>query len=352
MPSTCRRRSCRSAQGRSSCRSRRRLLRRTTTSPMPRRSSARSKKNRAPNTPSTGHLPTATTGMRAGRQASPNSVGPGTPRSGTRGPCPSPAPQTSAPVSAAIVLLRIYTGTRLDTLTPVGSHEYPCEATLSAIAGTTYWIAIDGKLEARARRTLPWGPSRSSRPCSCPCVCGRPDHRSNRSRSSITSVRARRSPETREAGQAQRDIRLSLDRAWVDLSLQARPEIARFLWLTPDLSRARSWAAYLSRSWRSMPLKGERAHYRAFRVSPSRFVVASSAATVPRCVCCDVSAAQVAAAVQAACLAVAGRWSCSWRSPTPTCCSAPRGSRLGTSRMFRMPRWRSCRGRWSSRTAR
>jgi hypothetical protein len=46
-----------------------------------------------------------------------------------------------------IVLLGVYTGQSLNTLTPVGSHEYPCQATLSASAGTTYWIAIDGKLE-------------------------------------------------------------------------------------------------------------------------------------------------------------------------------------------------------------
>lgn len=46
-----------------------------------------------------------------------------------------------------LVLLGVYSGESLDTLTPVGSQEYPCQASLSASAGTTYWIAIDGKLE-------------------------------------------------------------------------------------------------------------------------------------------------------------------------------------------------------------
>ncbi len=45
------------------------------------------------------------------------------------------------------VLLGVYAGSALDTLASVGSHEYPCQATLSASAGTTYWIAVDGKLE-------------------------------------------------------------------------------------------------------------------------------------------------------------------------------------------------------------
>jgi hypothetical protein len=62
------------------------------------------------------------------------------------------APESgSASVSACAgrpVLLGLYAGQSLDTLTPVGSREYPCLASLTVSAGTTYWIAIDGKTDA------------------------------------------------------------------------------------------------------------------------------------------------------------------------------------------------------------
>jgi hypothetical protein len=61
------------------------------------------------------------------------------------------APESgAASISACagrLVLLGVYSGGSLDTLTPVGSQEYQCQRTLSVSAGTTYWIAIDGKLE-------------------------------------------------------------------------------------------------------------------------------------------------------------------------------------------------------------
>jgi hypothetical protein len=61
------------------------------------------------------------------------------------------APESgTASVSACagrLVLLSLYSGQSLDTLAPVGSQEYPCQATFSASAGATYWIAIDGKLD-------------------------------------------------------------------------------------------------------------------------------------------------------------------------------------------------------------
>lgn len=61
------------------------------------------------------------------------------------------APESgTASVSACagrLVLLGMYSGKSLDTLTPVGSQEYSCQVTISASAGTTYWIAIDGRLD-------------------------------------------------------------------------------------------------------------------------------------------------------------------------------------------------------------
>jgi hypothetical protein len=47
-------------------------------------------------------------------------------------------------------VLGVYTGASVDALVPVGSTEFPCRVTLFAIAGTTYWIAVDGKFNAES----------------------------------------------------------------------------------------------------------------------------------------------------------------------------------------------------------
>jgi hypothetical protein len=47
-------------------------------------------------------------------------------------------------------VLGVYTGASVDALVPVGSTEFPCRVTLSAITGTTYWIAVDGKFNAES----------------------------------------------------------------------------------------------------------------------------------------------------------------------------------------------------------
>jgi len=48
------------------------------------------------------------------------------------------------------LVVGVYMGDSLGTLTPVGSHEYPCAATFPASAGTTYRIAMDGEFDAVA----------------------------------------------------------------------------------------------------------------------------------------------------------------------------------------------------------
>lgn len=48
------------------------------------------------------------------------------------------------------LVVGVYTGDSLASLVPVGSNEFPCAATLTASAGTTYWIAIDGEFNAES----------------------------------------------------------------------------------------------------------------------------------------------------------------------------------------------------------
>lgn len=47
-------------------------------------------------------------------------------------------------------VLGLYTGESIDALVPVGETPFPCHVTLSATAGATYWIAVDGKFNAES----------------------------------------------------------------------------------------------------------------------------------------------------------------------------------------------------------
>lgn len=51
------------------------------------------------------------------------------------------------------LLVGVYTGASVGALTPVGTHEFfTCSVTVEVVAGTVYWIAVDGELDTEAGR--------------------------------------------------------------------------------------------------------------------------------------------------------------------------------------------------------
>lgn len=64
---------------------------------------------------------------------------------------PRSGPAAAGACEGRPVVVAVYTGVSPGTLLPVGAYDFfSCRTTFSASAGTTYWIAVDGKFDTEA----------------------------------------------------------------------------------------------------------------------------------------------------------------------------------------------------------